>query len=123
MKICFCVSVTVFLGDYYEAERKKLFAQFSAPETSEVAEPPRKHGAFEVYRKTTTPSKNRESPTTTATAAPTAEDKAKWEQFQQLQETNAALLRICQELSQELADLKQEKTALKVKLEKQSNGG
>lgn len=102
-------------GDYYEAERKKLFAQFSAPETTDVSEAaPRKHGAFEVYRKTTP--KNHESPITT-------EEKTKWEQFQKLQEMNTALLRICQELSQELADLKQEKMMLKVKLEKQTNGG
>lgn len=105
----------IFPGDFYEAERKKLFAQFSAPETPDVGEAtPRKHGAFEVYRKATP--RGRESPVS-------AEERAKWEQFQGLQETNAALLRICQELSQELADLKQEKMMLKVRLEKRTNGG
>lgn len=39
----------IFPGDVYEAERKKLFAQFCVPEPSDEA--PRKHGAFEIYRK------------------------------------------------------------------------
>lgn len=104
----------IFPGDYYEAERKKLFAQFTSPEDSDVTDAPRKHGAFEVYRKPTP--KSSESPIST-------EDKAKWELFQKLQEQNTVLLRICQELSQELADVLQEKLALKVKLEKQMNGG
>lgn len=104
----------IFPGDYYEAERKKLFAQFSTPENNDVTDAPRKHGAFEVYRKPNL--KSNESPVT-------MEDKAKWELFQKLQEQNTVLLRICQELSQELADVMQEKLALKVKLEKQTNGG
>lgn len=105
----------IFPGDYYEAERKKLFAQFSAPESSDVAEAtPRKHGAFEVYRKLNP--KDKESPLS-------IEERGKWELFQKLQEQNTVLLRICQELSQELADVMQEKLTLKVKLEKQMNGG
>lgn len=43
------VSEDVFPGDVYEAERKKLFAQFAMVEPCE--EMPRKHGAFEIYRK------------------------------------------------------------------------
>ncbi|KAJ8946784.1 hypothetical protein NQ314_008767 [Rhamnusium bicolor] len=105
------VSEGIFPGDVYEAERKKLFAQFCASEASEEA--PRKHGAFEIYRK---PVKGRDTPVT-------LEDKAKWQLFKQLQEENTVLLRICQELSQELADLKEEKLTLKVRLEKQMNGG
>ncbi|XP_018576410.1 ralBP1-associated Eps domain-containing protein 1 [Anoplophora glabripennis] len=105
------VSEGIFPGDVYEAERKKLFAQFCAVEANE--EVPRKHGAFEIYRK---PAKGRDSPVT-------LEDKAKWQLFKQLQEENTVLLRICQELSQELADLKEEKLTLKVRLEKQMNGG
>lgn len=108
----------IFPGDKYEAERKKLFAQFSAPESSSTdttaVEIPRKHGAFEIYRKPTP--KNSESPYS-------SEDKAKWELFQKLQDQNTVLLRLCQELSQELADIREEKLALKVRLEKQINGG
>lgn len=105
----------IFPGDKYEAERKKLFAQFSAPEPSaDTTDAPRKHGAFEIYRKPTP--KSRESP-------PIGEDKAKWELFQRLKDQNTVLLRLCQELSQELADVREEKLALKVKLEKQINGG
>lgn len=106
------VSEGIFRGDVYEAERKKLFAQFSIPDASDDA--PRKHGAFEIYRKPQ--AKDKESPVS-------AEDKAKWQLFQQLQEENTVLLRICQELSQELAELREEKLSLKVRLEKQINGG
>ncbi|KAF5291399.1 hypothetical protein FQR65_LT01709 [Abscondita terminalis] len=107
----------VFPGDVYEAERKKLFAQFSAPEGADMSLAPQKHGAFEVYRKP----KNRDSPETQV-------DQPKWELFQKLQEQNTVLLRLCQELSQELADIREEKMALKVKLQMQQdqlkqNGG
>lgn len=101
----------IFPGDMYEAERKKIFAKFTAGAvTSDL---PRKHGAFEVYRK---PTKNQESPIG-------ADDKAKWELFQKLQEENTVLLRICQELSQELADIREERMTLKLRLEKQMNMG
>lgn len=76
-----------------------------------MTEPPRKHGAFEVYRKPTP-----KSPIS-------SEDQAKWELFKKLQEQNTVLLRLCQELSQELADVCEEKLALKVKLEQQQSGG
>ena len=99
----------IFPGDLYEAERKKIFAKFTAGNS----ELPRKHGAFEVYRK---PAKSQESPIS-------GEDKAKWELFQKLQEENTVLLRICQELSQELADIREEKMTLKLRLEKQMNMG
>ncbi|XP_022917071.1 ralBP1-associated Eps domain-containing protein 1 isoform X2 [Onthophagus taurus] len=111
----------IFPGDQYEAERKKLFAQFSVPETSTTTnssnldipdQPPRKHGAFEIYRK---PTPKNESPSD--------EEKQKFELFKKLQEQNTVLLRLCQELSQELADVREEKLALKVRLEKQLNGG
>ncbi|XP_044759617.1 ralBP1-associated Eps domain-containing protein 1 [Coccinella septempunctata] len=102
----------VFPGSVYEAERKKLFAQFSAPETSEETGP-RRHGAFEVYRK---PNKGKDSPVSN-------EEKLKWDVFQKMQEENTVLLRLCQELSQELADIREEKLALKVRLEKLMNGG
>lgn len=104
----------IFPGDVYEAERKKLFAQFYVPEPTAADELPRKHGAFEIYRKPQI--KGKDSP-------PNAEDSAKWQLFKQLQEENTALLRICQELSQELVELKEEKLRLKVRLEKQMNGG
>lgn len=39
--------------------------------------------------------------------------------FRRLQEQNATLLRICQELSQELADVKEERIALTIRLEQQ----
>lgn len=103
----------IFPGDVYEAERKKLFAQFYVPEPS-VDDVPRKHGAFEIYRKPQL--KGKESP-------PSAEEQAKWQLFKQLQDENTALLRICQELSQELVELKEEKLKLKVRLEKLMNGG
>ncbi|XP_018327968.1 ralBP1-associated Eps domain-containing protein 2 [Agrilus planipennis] len=97
----------IFPGDVYEAERKKLFAQFSITEGSRDSscDAPRKHGAFEVYRKP----KEQESPI----------DKEKWELFQKLQEENTVLLRLCQELSQELAEIREEKMTLKVRLEQQ----
>lgn len=103
----------IFPGDVYEAERKKLFAQFYVPEPM-ADEAPRKHGAFEIYRKPQL--KGKES-------SPSTEDNAKWHLFKQLQEENTALLRICQELSQELVELKEEKLKLKVRLEKHMNGG
>ncbi|KAK4874129.1 hypothetical protein RN001_013489 [Aquatica leii] len=111
------VSEGVFPGDVYEAERKKLFAQFSAPEGTDILDAPQKHGAFEIYRKP----KNRDSPEVQV-------DQSKWELFQKLQEQNTVLLRLCQELSQELADIREEKMALKVKLQMQQqqlkqNGG
>lgn len=107
------VSEGIFPGDVYEAERKKIFAQFYVPEPA-ADDLPRKHGAFEIYRKPQV--KSRDSP-------PSAEEAAKWQLFKQLQEENSALLRICQELSQELVELKEEKLKLKVRLEKQLNGG
>ncbi|XP_023023011.2 RALBP1 associated Eps domain containing [Leptinotarsa decemlineata] len=106
------VSEGIFRGDIYEAQRKKLFAQLSAPENEDA--PPQKHGAFEVYRKPQV--KEKDSPVS-------AEEKAKWQLFKQLQDENTVLLRICQELSQELAELREEKLSLKVRLEKQMNGG
>ncbi|KAL3272409.1 hypothetical protein HHI36_013885 [Cryptolaemus montrouzieri] len=102
----------VFPGSIYEAERKKLFAQFSVPESLEEAGP-RRHGAFEIYRK---PVKGKDSPISN-------EEKLKWDVFQKMQEENTVLLRLCQELSQELADTREEKIALKVRLEKLINGG
>lgn len=45
-------------------------------------------------------------------------EEEQWEEFERLQIENTALLRTCQELSQELADIKEEKMRLKVKLEK-----
>lgn len=39
----------IFPGEQYEAERRKLFAQFSAPESNlDMGDVPRKHGAFEI---------------------------------------------------------------------------
>ncbi|KAK9885327.1 hypothetical protein WA026_010827 [Henosepilachna vigintioctopunctata] len=99
----------IFPGSAYEAERKKLFSQFSADDAS----CPRRHGAFEVYRK---PAKERESPVSN-------EERLKWDVFQKMQEENTVLLRLCQELSQELADTREEKIALKVRLERLINGG
>lgn len=102
-------------GDQYEAERKKLFAQFSVtPENAsqDIADGPRRHGAFEIYRK---PPKTRDSPMA-------AEDRARFDLFVKLQEQNTVLLRLCQELSQELVEIKEEKVALKLRLEKQVRG-
>ncbi|XP_065164761.1 ralBP1-associated Eps domain-containing protein 2 [Atheta coriaria] len=105
----------IFPGDQYEAERKKLFAQFSVtPENAsqDIADGPRRHGAFEIYRK---PPKTRDSPMA-------AEDRARFDLFVKLQEQNTVLLRLCQELSQELVEIKEEKVALKLRLEKQVRG-
>ncbi|RZC27684.1 ralBP1-associated Eps domain-containing protein 1 [Asbolus verrucosus] len=99
----------IFPDEAYEADRKMIFAKLAARNN----ELPRKHGAFEVYRK---PTKNQESPIS-------GDDKAKWELFQKLQEENTVLLRICQELSQELADIREEKMTLQLRLEKQINMG
>lgn len=104
----------IFPGEQYEAERRKLFAQFSAPESNlDMGDVPRKHGAFEIYRK----------PTPKSQESPTNEDKQKYDLFRKLQEQKTVLLRLCQELSQELADVREEKLTLKVRLEKQLNGG
>ncbi|XP_017779166.1 PREDICTED: ralBP1-associated Eps domain-containing protein 1 [Nicrophorus vespilloides] len=115
------VTDEIFPGDQYEAERKKLFAQFSVQDGGGVSvgadatdAAPRKHGAFEVYRKPTP--KSRDSPAN-------VEEKAKFDLFMQLQDQNTVLLRLCQELSQELVEVKEAKVALKVMLEKQLNGG
>ncbi|XP_050299135.1 ralBP1-associated Eps domain-containing protein 1 isoform X2 [Anthonomus grandis grandis] len=106
----------IFPGDVYEAERKKLFDKLFKESTDEA---PKKHGAFEVYRK---PGSDK-----TSTQCPDTLEEEQWEEIEKLQVENAALLRICQELSQELADLKQEKLKMKVKLErlqaKAPNGG
>ncbi|KAF7273929.1 hypothetical protein GWI33_013390 [Rhynchophorus ferrugineus] len=108
---------TIFPGDVYEAERKKLFAQLFAQDP--IEEPPRKHGAFEVYRKPGKTSSGDRSPLD-------ALEEEQWEEFLRLQIENTALLRTCQELSQQLADLKEDKMKLKVKLEQLEslqNGG
>lgn len=99
----------LFPGDVYEAERTKFFNKVFAPRES-TDSVPKKHGAFEVYRK---PVSNQSDERQVITS----EDE-QWEQFEKLHIENAALLRTCQELSQELADLRNEKTRLKVKLER-----
>ncbi|XP_030768008.1 ralBP1-associated Eps domain-containing protein 1 [Sitophilus oryzae] len=107
----------IFPGDLYEAERKKLFAQLFAQEP--IEEPPRKHGAFEVYRKPGKSVSGEKSPLD-------ALEEEQWQEFERLQIENTALLRTCQELSQQLADLKEDKMKLKVKLEQLEalqNGG
>lgn len=124
-----------------EAERRRLFAQFTKVSTdnyaaascvttsgpggdgndqtstsSSTAGVPRKHGAFEVYRKPQTVDSNTTSSTSTVAASLGVNKK---EMFRRLQEQNATLLRICQELSQELADVKEERIALTIRLEQQ----
>lgn len=114
------VSEGIFPGDVYEADRSKLFAQFTQAETAGASvdtadnggQAPRKHGAFEVYRKPTTAARSKESPIP-------SEDTAKWELFKKLKEQNTVLLRLCQELSQELADVREERTTLRLRLEQQ----
>lgn len=107
------VSDGIFPGDLYEAERKKLFAQFTPGENNldtTDSSVPRKHGAFEVYRKPI--NRNKESPIP-------SEEAAKWDLFKKLKEQNTVLLRLCQELSQELADVREERTTLRLRLEQQ----
>lgn len=106
------VQDNIFPGDLYEAERKKLFAQFTQ-DGVDAGDVPRKHGAFEVYRK---PVSKKESPLP-------VEDAARWELFRKLKEQNTVLLRLCQELSQELADVREERTMLKLRLEQQQSAG
>ncbi|CAG9773899.1 unnamed protein product [Ceutorhynchus assimilis] len=96
----------IFPGDVYEAERKKLFAKLFAKND----EGPKRHGAFEVYRKPTKFDEDK-SP-----LDPLEEEQ--WEEFERLQIENAALLRTCQELSLELADVREHKHRLRVKLER-----
>lgn len=107
------VNDNIFPGDMYEAERKKLFAQFTQDNLDTTDNVPRKHGAFEVYRK---PASKKESPLP-------SEDAARWELFKKLKEQNTVLLRLCQELSQELADIREERTTLKLRLEQQQSAG
>lgn len=105
------VNDNIFPGDLYEAERKKLFAQFTQSDGVDTTDNmPRKHGAFEVYRKPV--NKSKESPIP-------SEEAARWDLFKKLKEQNTVLLRLCQELSQELADVREERTTLKLRLEQQ----
>ncbi|KAH1026188.1 hypothetical protein HUJ05_010746 [Dendroctonus ponderosae] len=103
---------SIFPGDVYEAERKKLLAKLFAQATSEDV--PKKHGAFEVYRQVMKPGKSSSGDKSPLDAL----EEEQWEEFERLQIENTALLRTCQELSQELADIKEEKMRLRVKLEK-----
>ncbi|KAL0274862.1 UNVERIFIED_CONTAM: hypothetical protein PYX00_002894 [Menopon gallinae] len=70
--------------------------------------PPRRHGAFQVYRKHT----KYESP---PTEAPTIKQQGNTRQ--DLEERNNVLTRLCYELIQELAQVQEERNALQVKLE------
>lgn len=85
------------------------------PVITPAAEPQiRRHGAFEVYRKPAVAAAALDSPIP-------AEDTAKYELYRKLKEQNLVLLRLCQELSQELADVREERTTLRLRLEQQQS--
>lgn len=82
---------------------------------------PRKHGAFEIYRKPTP--RSSESPD----ACNLGEPASTWsgvrdDPLKRLQEQNALLCRLCQELSLELADVQRERETLRLRLESTSSG-
>lgn len=141
----------IFPGDKYEADRRKLFAQYTPTATNDEQEmdsstittttttaavdqqqaipPIRKHGAFEVYQRS---GGGKQSASALSPSGAQAQAQAQaageggevllggqYEHFLRLQEQNTVLLRLCQELSQELADVREQKMTLKVRLERQ----
>ncbi|XP_077300726.1 RALBP1 associated Eps domain containing isoform X2 [Arctopsyche grandis] len=82
---------------------------------------PRKHGAFEVYRKPTP--RNSESPETSNLGDHSSNSILgirSDDSLRKLQEQNSLLCRLCQELSLELADVQRERETLKLRLESNS---
>lgn len=105
------------------------FAQFGQEEES-CAEggQPRRHGAFEVYRKPVSRSgvpdvgvgmPDLESPTEESQQLRHRFEGRCSEQssFRRLQEQNCLLIRVCQELNQELAEVQEERASLELQLE------
>ncbi|KAJ1522261.1 hypothetical protein ONE63_002564 [Megalurothrips usitatus] len=114
------------MGQHSEGGSDPLqgFADFTHfdPQPDCDAFPPRRRGAFEVYRKPT-PSKCKyrivavayvDSSFSLSSLRPTAGERLS---VQQLQEKNAALLRTCHQLSLELAEVQTEKAELEIQLE------
>lgn len=93
-------------------------ASFDDNETHSI---PRKHGAFEVYRKPTP--RNSESPETSNIGEHSSSNilgPRNDDSLRKLQEQNSLLCRLCQELSLELADVQRERETLKLRLESNS---
>ncbi|XP_068081339.1 ralBP1-associated Eps domain-containing protein 1 [Anabrus simplex] len=98
------------------------FAQFGQEEDAGDGPPVRRHGAFEVYRKPTT----RSSGSDAALGLPEVESPSEdppnhrhrpGDALRRLQEQNCLLVRVCQELSVELAEVQEERASLELQLE------
>nr|CAD7429756.1 unnamed protein product [Timema monikensis] len=105
------------------------FAQFvqDDEEASGESAQPRRHGAFEVYRKPVSRGSvepgamcNPDSPSQECQATLElvgAKSTVDQSSLHRLQEQNSLLIRVCQELNQELADVQEERAALDLRLE------
>ncbi|XP_049850148.1 ralBP1-associated Eps domain-containing protein 1 isoform X2 [Schistocerca gregaria] len=108
------------------------FADFGrfGQEEEETAEMqmPRKHGAFEVYRKPTARASDAGVGVLPEQDSPQDDSQQQRHQHEpstsrpsntlrQLQEQNTLLLRVCQELNQELAEVQEERASLEMQLE------
>ncbi|XP_049802542.1 ralBP1-associated Eps domain-containing protein 1 isoform X2 [Schistocerca nitens] len=108
------------------------FADFGrfGQEEEETAEMqmPRKHGAFEVYRKPTARASDAGVGVLPEQDSPQDDSQEQRHQHEpstsrpsntlrQLQEQNTLLLRVCQELNQELAEVQEERASLEMQLE------
>ncbi|KAJ9584793.1 hypothetical protein L9F63_020847, partial [Diploptera punctata] len=105
------------------------FAQFVQEEESCVdADQPRRHGAFEVYRKPTSRSgvpdvevgmRDLDSPTEDSQQHRHRSERrcSDHNSLRRLQEQNSLLIRVCQELNQELAEVQEERASLELQLE------
>ncbi|PSN57019.1 hypothetical protein C0J52_01727 [Blattella germanica] len=103
------------------------FAQFVQEEESCVdAGQPRRHGAFEVYRKPATRSgvpdvgvgmRDLDSPTEDPQQHRLRSERSDQNSLRRLQEQNSLLVRVCQELNQELAEVQEERALLELQME------
>ncbi|XP_059476957.1 ralBP1-associated Eps domain-containing protein 1 isoform X2 [Neocloeon triangulifer] len=114
-------------GDVIMPKNKQGFADFShfgdAAESVEAieAEAPRKHGAFEVYRKPIKQTKQEEE---TAEAQPATETLRGYSvKPSELREHNMCLSRLCVQLGRELVSLQEEHLSLRLQIEALSSSG
>ncbi|XP_063243567.1 ralBP1-associated Eps domain-containing protein 1 [Bacillus rossius redtenbacheri] len=101
------------------------FAQFGQDEESGADRlPPRRHGAFEVYRKPSGSWPGGGDPAAGNAGSPSEDPQTQLGNGREqgsllrLQEQNCLLARVCQELSRELAEVREERAALEMQLER-----
>ncbi|GLH11588.1 Uncharacterized protein GBIM_16344 [Gryllus bimaculatus] len=104
------------------------FAQFGQEEDNADAGHPRKHGAFEVYRKPISRVGGSDAGLGLQGTESPSDDMPchrhrPQEALRRLQEQNSLLARVCQELAQELAEVQEERAALELQLEQLRVGG